>query len=45
MELLGERNWWLPKRLARMLPELPVEHGQHEQVVAPMAVRSLEEVR
>ena len=25
MELLGERNWWLPRRLARVLPNLPVE--------------------
>ncbi|MFN8023873.1 MAG: MMPL family transporter [Acidimicrobiales bacterium] len=25
MELLGERNWWLPRPLARMLPRLDVE--------------------
>ena len=25
MELLGARNWWLPKRLARVLPSLDVE--------------------
>jgi putative drug exporter of the RND superfamily len=25
MELLGERNWWLPKWLDRILPNLNVE--------------------
>jgi len=25
MELLGDRNWWLPRRLGRMLPRLTVE--------------------
>lgn len=25
MDLLGERNWWLPRRLARILPRLTVE--------------------
>ncbi|HMA46672.1 MAG TPA: hypothetical protein VKP11_05655, partial [Frankiaceae bacterium] len=25
MELLGDRNWWLPRRLARVLPHLTVE--------------------
>ncbi|NND74956.1 MAG: MMPL family transporter [Ilumatobacter sp.] len=29
MELLGERNWWLPKWLDRILPTLNVE-GHHE---------------
>ncbi len=28
MELLGDRNWWMPKRLGRLLPRLDVE-GTH----------------
>ena len=28
MELLGDRNWWLPKWLDRILPHIDVE-GQH----------------
>ncbi|MFQ5555929.1 MAG: MMPL family transporter [Acidimicrobiales bacterium] len=27
MELLGERNWWIPARLDRLLPRLDVERG------------------
>jgi RND superfamily putative drug exporter len=30
MELLGERNWWLPKWLDRILPTLSVEGDLHE---------------
>ena len=29
MELLGDRNWWLPKWLDRILPNIDVE-GHHE---------------
>ncbi len=29
MELLGERNWWLPKWLDRLLPDLNVEGDHH----------------
>jgi RND superfamily putative drug exporter len=25
MELLGERNWWLPRRLGRITPRINVE--------------------
>jgi RND superfamily putative drug exporter len=25
MELLGDRNWWLPRRLDRVLPRINVE--------------------
>jgi RND superfamily putative drug exporter len=25
MELLGDRNWWLPKSLKRLLPTINVE--------------------
>jgi RND superfamily putative drug exporter len=28
MELLGERNWWLPGWLDRLLPDLNVEGGE-----------------
>jgi RND superfamily putative drug exporter len=28
MELLGDRNWWIPKWLDRVLPRLDVE-GKH----------------
>ncbi|MDP2290786.1 MAG: MMPL family transporter [Actinomycetota bacterium] len=29
MELLGDRNWWLPKRLARVLPVVHVDAPPH----------------
>jgi putative drug exporter of the RND superfamily len=28
MELLGDRNWWLPRWLDRIMPHLDVEHGK-----------------
>ncbi|MEM7287259.1 MAG: MMPL family transporter [Actinomycetota bacterium] len=32
MELLGDRNWWMPKWLDRLLPELDVEgHGSDDE--------------
>jgi putative drug exporter of the RND superfamily len=40
MELLGDRNWWLPKWLDRILPNIKVE-GEHH--VAPVAPHELEE--
>ncbi len=30
MELLGDRNWWLPKWLDRILPKIDVEGAEHE---------------
>ena len=30
MELLGNRNWWFPKWLDRMIPDLDVEGTHHE---------------
>jgi len=30
MQLLGDKNWWLPKWLDRVLPNLNVEGGHHE---------------
>jgi RND superfamily putative drug exporter len=35
MELLGDRNWWLPKWLDRLLPKVSLEGG---------ATRSLERI-
>ena len=26
MQLLGDRNWWIPAWLEKMLPRLDVEH-------------------
>ncbi len=35
MELLGDRNWWIPKWLDRILPNIDVEgHAHHEPVPA-----------
>ncbi len=39
MELLGDRNWWLPKWLDRILPRIKVE-GEHH--VAPVPAHTLE---
>jgi RND superfamily putative drug exporter len=30
MELLGDRNWWIPKWLDRILPKIDVE-GHHRE--------------
>jgi RND superfamily putative drug exporter len=30
MELLGDRNWWLPRWLDRLLPRIDVEGGHEE---------------
>jgi RND superfamily putative drug exporter len=29
MELLGDRNWWLPRWLDRLLPKIDVEGSSH----------------
>ncbi len=34
MELLGDRNWWIPKWLDRILPRINIE-GHHHVVVTP----------
>ena len=39
MELLGDRNWWLPKWLDRILPNIKVE-GEHH--IAPVPAHELE---
>jgi len=36
MELLGDRNWWLPRWLDRILPEVHVE-GEVAAVLADTA--------
>ena len=33
MELLGDRNWWLPKWLDRILPKIDVEGAHHEAII------------
>jgi putative drug exporter of the RND superfamily len=43
MELLGERNWWLPKWLDRLLPTLNVEGGHHDAPVTDVTVPSTDE--
>jgi RND superfamily putative drug exporter len=35
MELLGDRNWWLPKWLDRILPELHLEGAEREEHARP----------
>ncbi|HZX54830.1 MAG TPA: MMPL family transporter, partial [Ilumatobacteraceae bacterium] len=35
MELLGSRNWWIPKWLDRILPKIDVEGHHHARPVAP----------
>ena len=42
MELLGARNWWMPKRLARLLPEIHIEGQRHE--VPPVVVEDRQPV-
>jgi putative drug exporter of the RND superfamily len=36
MELLGDRNWWLPRWLDRLLPKIDVEGStQHDTITEP----------
>ena len=48
MELLGDRNWWLPRRLARLLPNINVDGHGHAAPMPPvrpaLADRELVEV-
>jgi RND superfamily putative drug exporter len=39
MELLGDKNWWIPKWLDRILPNIEVE-GKHH--IAPVPASELE---
>jgi putative drug exporter of the RND superfamily len=38
MELLGDRNWWIPKWLDRVLPKIDVE-GHHHDPTSPPSTR------
>jgi RND superfamily putative drug exporter len=38
MHILGRVNWWLPARLARLMPELHVEGKPHEHLPQPELV-------
>jgi RND superfamily putative drug exporter len=35
MELLGDRNWWLPKWLDRLLPRIDVEGHERSEEAGP----------
>jgi putative drug exporter of the RND superfamily len=35
MELLGRANWWLPRRLARVLPKVDVDGSHHPRPLPP----------
>ena len=39
MELLGDRNWWLPKWLGKILPKINVEGEHHLAPVHAVRVR------
>ena len=41
MELLGEKNWWLPKWLDKLLPELNVEGSEASREIERQAQREL----
>jgi len=41
MELLGDRNWWMPKWLDRILPDIHVE-GEHHVAPVPVSERDPE---
>jgi putative drug exporter of the RND superfamily len=43
MELLGAKNWWLPRWLDRILPQLHVEGPAHQQPAAADVDRILED--
>jgi putative drug exporter of the RND superfamily len=45
MELLGDRNWWLPRWLARILPRVDVEGHEQDAAIEDAAdQRELEPV-
>jgi putative drug exporter of the RND superfamily len=47
MELLGDRNWWIPKWLDRILPKIDVEghHREHHEVPGTAADAGEEQER
>jgi len=44
MELLGDRNWWVPRWLDRILPRIEVEGHADERTGEPEPERELEKV-
>jgi len=42
MELLGDRNWWLPRWLNRILPKIDVEGHHREHLATPSTDDGLE---
>jgi RND superfamily putative drug exporter len=37
MELLGDKNWWMPRWLGRVLPKVNVEgHVEEERQLEPV---------
>ncbi len=44
MELLGEKNWWLPRWLDRILPTLNVEGGAHASAVSVAVAGSADDL-
>jgi RND superfamily putative drug exporter len=40
MELLGDRNWWLPRWLDRLLPHVDVDGAASHPTVAPATAES-----
>jgi RND superfamily putative drug exporter len=42
MELLGDRNWWLPKWLNRLLPKLNVDGNAHVPAAVALATEEPE---
>ena len=43
MELLGDKNWWIPKWLDRILPEINVEGDLHEKTLTSQDELPVEE--
>jgi len=33
MELLGDRNWWIPRWLDRIIPKIDVDGAHHEALI------------
>jgi len=38
MELLGDWNWWLPRPLARLIPDVAIEQAPAAALTTPMAI-------
>jgi RND superfamily putative drug exporter len=40
MQLLGERNWWIPRRLDRLLPTLDIEGPSPQPADSPAVLEN-----